>query len=104
MNRKKFGEILVTMGALSAAEVDRILTAMDRRVDPIKFGQLARKMGLIDDEQILAALAVQIGLVSEDLQRDMRQVLGELAKPGKAAPAPPRRLSAPFPRQPKAAR
>lgn len=104
MNRKKFGEILVGMGALSPVEVDRILTAMDRRVDPIKFGQLARKMGLINDEQILAALAVQIGLVSEGLQRDMRQVLGELAKPGKPVAAPQRRLSPPLPVRSKPAR
>ena len=59
---KKLGEILVDLRALNPAQVERILLAMDRRCDRQKFGEVARNMGLVSEEQILAALAVQMGL------------------------------------------
>ena len=59
-DRKKLGEILVSLGVLSPHEVERILQAMRRHGDQAKFGQLARKMGLLHEEHFLAALAVQM--------------------------------------------
>ena len=60
--RKKIGEILVDLGVLSPAAVDRVLQAK-RRGGGGKFGQLARKMGLLREEHVLAALAIQLRLV-----------------------------------------
>ena len=42
--------------------MERVLEAMQRRRRRQKFGQTARDMGLIDEEHILAALAVQMNL------------------------------------------
>jgi hypothetical protein len=61
-NRKKLGEILVDLKVLSPADVERVVSALDRRFDRQKFGEVARNMGLVTEEQILAALAVQMGL------------------------------------------
>jgi hypothetical protein len=61
-NRKKLGEILVDLKVLSPADVERVLSAIDRRFDRQKFGEVARNMGLVTEEHILAALAVQMGL------------------------------------------
>src|SRR5262249_20279987 len=61
-SRKKLGEILVDLKVLSPAQVDRILLALDRRFDRQKFGEVARNMGLVSEEQVLAALAIQMGL------------------------------------------
>jgi threonine synthase len=60
--RKKLGEILTDLNVLSPAEVERILHALDRRFDRQKFGEVARNMGLVSEEEILAALAVQMDL------------------------------------------
>jgi hypothetical protein len=61
-NRKKLGEILVDLKVLSPADVERVLSALCRRIDRQKFGEVARNMGLVTEEHILAALAVQMGL------------------------------------------
>jgi len=61
--RKRIGEILVQLRVLAPFDVDRVLEAMQRRRRPQKFGQTARAMGLLDEEHILAALAVQMNLV-----------------------------------------
>jgi len=60
--RKKLGEILVDLKVLTPEDVQRVLRAMDRRFDRQKFGEVARNMGLVNEEQVLAALAVQMGL------------------------------------------
>ena len=61
-SRKKLGEILVDLKVLSTADVQRVLNALDRRFDRQKFGEVARNMGLVTEEQVLAALAVQMHL------------------------------------------
>lgn len=61
-SRKKLGEILVDLKVLRPADVERIVSALDRRFDRQKFGEVARNMGLVTEEQILAALAVQMSL------------------------------------------
>ena len=60
--RQKIGEILTTLKVLRGPDVKRILEALQRRPDRQKFGQVARSMGLVGEEQILAALAVQMDL------------------------------------------
>jgi hypothetical protein len=61
-DRKKLGEILVDLGVLTPADVDNVLAALQRRTRRQKFGQVARDMGLVEEEHILAALAVQMEL------------------------------------------
>src|SRR5947209_14181657 len=46
-SRKKLGEILVDLGVLTPLAVERILQAKRRSGCASKFGQLARKMGLL---------------------------------------------------------
>ena len=60
--QRKIGEILVQLKVLAPFDVDRVLEAMARRRRRQKFGQTARDMGLLDEEHILAALAVQMNL------------------------------------------
>jgi hypothetical protein len=60
--RKKLGEILVDLKVLRPDDVERVLHALDRRFDRQKFGEVARNMGLVTEEQVLAALAVQMHL------------------------------------------
>jgi hypothetical protein len=63
-DRKKLGEILTNLRVLTLAEVERVLQALERRQDrQKKFGQMARDMGLLEEEHILAALAVQMKLL-----------------------------------------
>ena len=62
LERQKIGEILVHLKVLSRSDVERVLEAMQRRRRRQKFGQTARDMNLIDEEHILAALAVQMNL------------------------------------------
>ncbi len=59
-DRQKLGEILIELGVLSPDQVDDVLSALRRRRDHTKFGRVAREMGLIQEEHILAALAVQM--------------------------------------------
>jgi hypothetical protein len=61
--RKPLGEILIDLGVLSERDVNRVLDALGRCPGRArKFGQMARDMGLLEEEHILAALAVQMGL------------------------------------------
>jgi hypothetical protein len=77
--RKKLGEILVNLQVLTPAEVDRVLGALARRKDgKKKFGQMAQDMGLIDEEHILAALAVQMDLVPDLDDLTLEEVLEDL--------------------------
>src|SRR5262245_48452165 len=85
---KRLGEILIDLGVMTPAEVERVAAAQDRRGDPVKFCQLAKELGLVTDEQILAALAVQMGAVPLNLQRSIRKVIGELKRPAPKSPLP----------------
>jgi predicted type IV restriction endonuclease len=60
--RRKIGEILVQLKAMSRSDVDRVLEAMEKRSRRQKFGQTACDMGLLDEEHIFVALAVQMNL------------------------------------------
>ena len=62
LERRKLGEILVHLKVVSRFDVERVLEAMQRRRRRQKFGQTARDMGLIEEEHVLAALAVQMNL------------------------------------------
>jgi hypothetical protein len=48
--------------ALNYADVDRVLEAMEKRRRRQKFGQTACDMGLLDENLIFVALAVQMNL------------------------------------------
>lgn len=84
----RIGAILIELGVLTSAEVARVATAQSRRGDPVKFGHLAKDLGIVTDEHILAALAVQMGIVPMNLQRSIRKVLGDLKGPGPKSPLP----------------
>jgi hypothetical protein len=81
LERKRIGEILVELQVMTTAEVDRVLLAMRRRLDQAKFGQLARDMGLIREEHILAALAVQMDLFPGIQDMSLNRLLGRLRAP-----------------------
>jgi hypothetical protein len=59
-DREKLGDILVGLGVLTSDQVKDVLSAIRRRRDRSKFGRVAREMGLVREEHILAALAVQM--------------------------------------------
>lgn len=75
---RKIGEILVGLKVLSYADIERVLQAMQRRHRRQKFGQMARDMGLLGEEHILAALAVQMHLWPGIEHLTLRQILCEL--------------------------
>jgi hypothetical protein len=81
LERKRIGEILVELQVMTTAEVDRVLLAMRKRLDQTKFGQLARDMGLIREEHILAALAVQMDLFPGIQDMSLNRLLGRLQAP-----------------------
>jgi len=83
--RKKLGEILVDLRVLTPAEVKRVLEALRRRPPGQKFGQVARDMGLVREEEVLAALAVQMNLFPGIQGLTLAQVLRQLQTP--VAPA-----------------
>jgi hypothetical protein len=72
---RKLGEILVDLKVIQPSDVNRVLDAMQRRSRPHKFGQMAKDMGLIREEHILAALAVQMQLIAGISRMTMRQIL-----------------------------
>jgi hypothetical protein len=74
----KLGEILVGLKVLSRFDVDRVLEAMRRCRRRQKFGQTARAMGLVTEEHILAALAVQMNLLPNIGRLNLPQILGQL--------------------------
>jgi hypothetical protein len=59
---QKLGEILIRLKVINRFDFDRIMETLRRSDRPLKFGQVARAMGLISEEHILAALAVQTKL------------------------------------------
>jgi hypothetical protein len=80
-DRKKLGEILVDLRILTPAEMERVLHALRLRRDHIKFGRLAREMGLLREEHILAALAVQMEMFPHIGELSLRGLLDRLQKP-----------------------
>ena len=76
--RPKIGEILVRLRVLNHFDVTRVLEARERRGRRSKFGHTARDMGLVTDEQILAALAVQMDLVPGIERLSLGQILDVL--------------------------
>lgn len=92
--RKRLGQILVDLQVLTTAEVERVLQAMRRRLDQTKFGQVARDMGLVREEHILAALAVQMELFPRIHDMSLSRLLDRLQAPASTsvrAHAGPRR-------------
>jgi hypothetical protein len=72
---RKIGQILVDLKLLQHWQVDRVLDTLRRRGRPSKFGQMAKDMGLIREEHILAALAVQMNLFPGIGRMNLRQIL-----------------------------
>jgi hypothetical protein len=77
-DRKKLGEILVQLKVLHPLDVDRVLECLQRRPRPPKFGHMARDMGLVSEEEILAALAVQMNLFPGIDRLSLQQILNYL--------------------------
>jgi hypothetical protein len=59
---QKLGEILVRLKVINRIDFDRVMETLRRSERRQKFGQVARAMGLVNEEHILAALAVQTKL------------------------------------------
>jgi hypothetical protein len=89
-DRKRIGEILTDLGILTPQEVERVLQALRRRGDPIKFGRLARDMGLVREEHILAALAVQMEMFPRVGELSLHGLLDQLRTPAAPDSHPPR--------------
>ncbi|HEY7311196.1 MAG TPA: hypothetical protein VH643_17680 [Gemmataceae bacterium] len=75
---QKLGEILVRLKVLSRYDLDGVVQAMQRLGRRQKFGQQARAMGLIAEEHILAALAVQMNLFPGIERMTLQQILDYL--------------------------
>ena len=74
---RKLGQILVDLKLLQHWQVERVLDALKRRPRQ-KFGQMAKDMGLVREEHILAALAVQMNLFPGINRMNLRQILDYL--------------------------
>ena len=85
-DRKRIGEILKELGVLLPAEVERVLAALRRRGDFAKFGQVAKDMGLAQEEHILAALTVQMELFPNADDMPLDRILRRLSAPIKSRP------------------
>ncbi len=75
---KKIGQILVDLKVLTRFDVERVLEAVRQRRRHQKFGQMARDMGLTSEEEILAALAVQMNLLPDIKRLNLKQILDQL--------------------------
>jgi hypothetical protein len=78
---KKLGEILVDLRVLTEREVEEVVVALRRRRDNVKFGEMARALGLVREEHILAALAVQLRLFPGIQDLSMKRLLDTLQQP-----------------------
>jgi hypothetical protein len=76
--RKRLGEILVDLEVLTPAALTSVLEALKRRHQRQKLGQMARAMGLVREEEILAALAVQMNLFPGVRSLTLEQILRSL--------------------------
>jgi hypothetical protein len=74
----KLGEILVRLRVLRSHQLAEVLEAMRRHPRRQKFGQTARAMGLVAEEHILAALAVQMRLFPGIERLSLPQLLEQL--------------------------
>lgn len=88
LDRKRIGEVLAELGVLTPDEIERVLTAMRRRDDFAKFGQVAKDMGLTGEEEILAALAVQMELFKGACEMTLDHILRRLRDPIPSNPQP----------------
>jgi hypothetical protein len=75
---KKIGQILVDLKVLTHFDVERVLESVRRRRRHQKFGQMARDMGMAREEEILAALAVQMELLPGIRRLTLKQILQQL--------------------------
>ena len=80
-DRQKIGEILVDLGVLTPQQIDEVLCAIRRRCDRAKFGRVAREMGLLNEEHILAALAVQMQMFPGIHDLTLSKLLHRLRQP-----------------------
>lgn len=71
----KLGEILLRLKVLNRVDRDRVLETLKRSGRRQKFGQAARAMGLVSEEHILAALAVQMNLFPGVELMTLQQIL-----------------------------
>jgi hypothetical protein len=83
---KKIGEILVDLGVIKGLDVNRVLDALSRRIDKQKFGQMAQTMGLLREEHVLAALAVQMDLFPGIDRMSLGEILNSLQDPKPETP------------------
>lgn len=72
---QKLGEILVRLKILNRIDLDRVMEVLRRSERRQKFGQVARAMGLVTEEHILAALAVQMNLFPDIHRMTLDQIL-----------------------------
>jgi hypothetical protein len=72
---QKFGEILMRLKVLNRIDRDRVLETLRRSTRRQRFGQVARAMGLVTEEHILAALAVQMNLFQGIQWMTLEQIL-----------------------------
>jgi len=80
-DRQRIGEILVDLGVLTPEQIDDVLCAIRRRCDNAKFGRVGREMGLLTEEHILAALAVQMRMFPGIQQLTLSKLLRRLRQP-----------------------
>jgi hypothetical protein len=72
---QKLGEILVRLKVLNRIDLARVIEALRRSERRLKCGQVARAMGLVREEHILAALAVQMDLFPGVQWMTLQQIL-----------------------------
>jgi hypothetical protein len=80
-DRKMLGDILVSLGVLTPGQVLDIMQAVRRRRDRSKFGRVAHEMGLVQEEHILAALAVQMQMFPGIQNLSLSRLLRRLREP-----------------------
>jgi hypothetical protein len=76
--QRKLGEILVDLKVLTPADVERVLASVQRRGQRKKFGEMAVEMGLAREEDVLAALAVQMELFPGIQRLSLEEILRHL--------------------------
>jgi hypothetical protein len=81
--RRRLGEILVDLGVLTPAQVDDVLYALRKRRDRSKFGRVAREMGLVQEEHLLAAMAVQMQMFPGIQDLSLSRLLSRLRQPAR---------------------
>jgi hypothetical protein len=89
--RKRIGEILIDLQVLTETEVESILLALRRRGGRAKFGHVAKEMGLLRKEHVLAALAVQMELLPRADEMSLSRLLAQLSDPVSVGTPPPGR-------------